>query len=229
MPASQSEPERKKRPGLLGRLGRSLLRSREASIVIAGLILVIYFQSTASAFLSPGNISNLAAYAATTAIIAAGEVLVVICGEIDLSVGQVYALAPFVMFYAHEAGVPYVLAIVLGMAVGIVVGLINGIVTVLLRIPSFITTLGTLFIINGFTLTISGGFPVQPQANPFIVAIFGGTPFFAIALGYWSNRFCSSSSWSRRAGDCIRWPRAAICLAPPRSASKSPASRLETL
>jgi simple sugar transport system permease protein len=180
MPESKSEPERNKRPGLLGRIGRSLLHSREASIVIAGLILVIYFQSTASAFLSPGNIANLAAYAATTAIIAAGEVLVVICGEIDLSVGQVYALAPFVMFYAHEAGAPYLLAIVLGLAVGIVVGLVNGIITVLLRIPSFITTLGTLFIINGFTLTISGGFPVQPQANPVIVTIFGGTPFSQI-------------------------------------------------
>ena len=186
MPASQSEPERKPRPGMLGRLGRSLLHSREASIVIAGILLVIYFQSTAPAFLSASNIANLSAYTATTAIIAAGEVLVVICGEIDLSVGQVYALAPFVMVYAHEAGAPYLLAIVLGLAVGIVVGFINGFVTVMLRIPSFITTLGTLFIINGFTLTISGGFPVQPHADPFTVNLFGGNPisqfFWAIGV-----------------------------------------------
>src|ERR1700739_545485 len=87
---------------------------------------------------------------------------------------MLYALAPFVMFNAHEAGVPYVLAIVLGMGAGAVVGLVNGLVTVKLQIPSFITTLGTLFIINGFTLTISGGFPVQPQPDPFIFAVFGG-------------------------------------------------------
>ena len=65
-------------------------------------MLIIYFQSTAPAFLSAGNMANLSGYAATTAIIAAGEVMVLICGEVDLSVGQVYALSPFVMYYAHE-------------------------------------------------------------------------------------------------------------------------------
>ena len=111
-----------KRPNRLGVLWRSLLHSREASILIAGILLVIYFQSTAPAFLSWSNIANLVVFAATIAILAAGEVMVIICGEFDLSVGMVYALAPFVMFNAHEAGVPYVLAIVLGMAAGAVVG-----------------------------------------------------------------------------------------------------------
>ncbi len=46
----------------------------------------------------------------------------------------------------------------------------------MLRIPSFITTLGTLFFINGFTLTISGGFPVRPKAGPVLQEIFGGNP-----------------------------------------------------
>ncbi len=170
-PESQATP---KRPNRLGGLWRSLLHSREASILIAGILLVIYFQSSTPVFLSWSNIANLVVFAATIAIIAAGEVMVIICGEFDLSVGMVYALAPFVMFYAHEAGVPYVLAIVLGMGAGAVVGLVNGLVTVKLQIPSFITTLGTLFIINGFTLTISGGFPVQPQPDPFIFAVFGG-------------------------------------------------------
>ena len=168
---SQSTP---KRPNRLGVLWRSLLHSREGSILIAGILLVIYFQSTAPAFLSWSNIANLVVFAATIAILAAGEVMVIICGEFDLSVGMVYALAPFVMFNAHEAGVPYVLAIVLGMAAGAVVGLVNGLITVKLQIPSFITTLGTLFIINGFTLTISGGFPVQPHPDSFIFAVFGG-------------------------------------------------------
>jgi simple sugar transport system permease protein len=166
--------------GVLRRIGRSLLQSREISILIAGIILVVYFQSTAPAFLSTGNIANLAEYAATTAIIAAGEVMVLVCGEVDLSVGQVYALAPFVMYYAHEAGVPYVLAILLGLIVGAFVGLSNGIITVILRVPSFITTLGTLFVINGVTLTISGGFPVGPKAGPLVTNLFGGNPISQI-------------------------------------------------
>ncbi|MBV9298672.1 MAG: ABC transporter permease [Verrucomicrobia bacterium] len=160
--------------GLVRRVGLSLLHTREASIAIAGVVLVIYFQSTASAFLSAGNIANLAGYAGTTAIIAAGEVMVLICGEVDLSVGQVYALSPFVMYYVHGAGVPFVPAIVVGLLPAALIGMINGLVTVVLEIPSFITTLGTLFLINGLTLTISGGFPVAPQAGALVTNIFGG-------------------------------------------------------
>ena len=87
--------------------------------------------------------ANLAGYAATTAIIAAGEVMVLISGEVDLSAGQVYALSPFVMYYAHEAGVPYLFAIVAGLIPAALIGLIIGLITVVFEIPSFITTLGT--------------------------------------------------------------------------------------
>ena len=174
-PARDSE-----RRGMIRRVGLSLLHSREASIAIAGIVLVIYFQSTAPAFLSIGNIANLAGYAATTAIIAAGEVMVLICGEVDLSVGQVYALSPFVMYYAHEAGLPFLPAIMVGLLPAAVIGIVNGLVTVVLEIPSFITTLGTLFLINGLTLTISGGFPVAPKAGPLVTNIFGGNPISQI-------------------------------------------------
>jgi simple sugar transport system permease protein len=168
------QPQRNLRWGFLQRLASALLHSREASIALAGIILVVYFQSTAPAFLSASNVANLAEYTATTAIIAAGEVMVVICSEIDLSAGMVFALVPFVMFDVHEAGAPYWIAILAGLCVAALVGFINGVITVILGIPSFITTLGTLFIINGVTLTISGGFPVQPGADKLLVALVGG-------------------------------------------------------
>lgn len=150
-----------------------VLRWREASIVLAGIVLVIYFQATSPAFLSGGNIATLAQYAGATAVIAAGEVLVLICGELDLSVGMVYALAPFVMYYAHGAGLPEFAAVIVALLAASVVGLVNGAITVGLRVPSFVTTLGTLFLINGVTLTISGGFPVQPQAGAAFTHAFG--------------------------------------------------------
>ena len=165
------------------RVGLSLLHSREASIAIAGIVLVVYFQSTAPAFLSASNVANLAGYSATTAIIAAGEVMVLISGEVDLSVGQVYALAPFVMYYAQRAGVPFVPAIAMGLIPAAIIGIINGLITVVLEIPSFITTLGTLFLINGLTLTISGGFPVAPKPGPVVGNIFGGN---AISQSLWA-------------------------------------------
>jgi simple sugar transport system permease protein len=171
------------RRGLAHRVGLSLLHSREASIAIAGIVLVVYFQSTAPAFLSASNVANLAGYSATTAIIAAGEVMVLISGEVDLSVGQVYALAPFVMYYAQRAGVPFVPAIAVGLIPAAIIGIINGLITVVLEIPSFITTLGTLFLINGLTLTISGGFPVAPKPGPVVGNIFGGN---AMSQSLWA-------------------------------------------
>jgi len=177
----RQEPVRRvERHSLARRVGLFLLHSREASIAIAALVLVVYFWSTAPAFLSIGNVANLAEYAATTAIIAAGEVMVIICAEVDLSAGMVYALAPFVMYFAHEAGVPFGLAILSALVVAAIVGTINGFVTVVLQIPSFITTLGTLFVINGFTLTISNGYPVQPKGTPLVSNIFGGNPISQI-------------------------------------------------
>jgi simple sugar transport system permease protein len=177
----RQEPSRRvERGSVLRRVGRFLLRSREASIAIAAIVLIVYFQSTAAVFLSPSNIGNLAEYAAMTAIIAAGEVMVIICAEVDLSAGMVYALAPFVMYFAHQAGVPFVPAILLALIAAAVVGMINGFITVILQIPSFITTLGTLFVINGFTLTISNGYPVQPKGTPLITNVFGGNPISQI-------------------------------------------------
>ncbi len=175
--------------GLLRRLGRLALRQREMSILVAALVLMVYFQASNAAFLSDANLANLVQFSATTAIIAAGEVFVLVCGELDLSVGMVYALTPFVMFYSAQAGVPMGLAVGLGLLAAGAVGLVNGLITTLLRIPAFVTTLGTLFLINGLTLTISGGFPVQPQASAGFTASFGGSVWsqlgwsVAIALG----------------------------------------------
>ena len=130
------------------------------------VLLAAYFQSTNSTFLSVSNIKNLIDFTATTAIIAAGEVMVLVCGELDLSVGMVYALVPFLMHFLIVDGVPAGAAMVLALAAAGMIGLVNGAITTFLSVPAFVTTLGTMFLINGLTLTISGGFPVQPQAAP---------------------------------------------------------------
>ncbi len=167
-------PDASGRPaGALRRAGLSILRWPEASIFIAGALLAAYFQSTNSAFLSLSNIENLIDYTATTSIIAAGEVMVLVCGELDLSAGMVYALSPFIMFFAISAGLPAGIAVFLALAVGAVVGLFNGAVTTLLGVPAFVTTLGTMFLVNGLTLSISGGFPVEPNAAAAFATVFG--------------------------------------------------------
>lgn len=157
------------------RWGLAALRQREASILIAGILLVIYFQVTSSVFLSSANLANLVQFSATTAIIAAGEVFVLVSGELDLSVGMVYALSPFVMYFVASAGVPIWIAVIVALLAAALVGLINGLITTVLRLHSFVTTLGMLFLINGLTLTLSGGFPVQPDAGPVFTQLFGAS------------------------------------------------------
>jgi simple sugar transport system permease protein len=165
------------RSGLLRRAGAVVVRWREGSILLACILLAAYFQSTNPVFLSVSNIGNLIDFTATTAIIAAGEVMVLVCGELDLSVGMVYALAPFVMHFAVAHGAPDGAAIVIALAAAGLVGLFNGAITTFLSVPAFVTTLGTMFLINGLTLTISGGFPIEPQAHPAFAAVFGANPW----------------------------------------------------
>ena len=165
----------------LRRIGDIVLRWREASILLACVLLAVYFQSTNSTFLSVSNIKNLIDFTATTAIIAAGEVMVLVCGELDLSVGMVYALVPFVMHFLIADGIPSGAAMVLALAAAGMIGLVNGAITTFLSVPAFVTTLGTMFLINGLTLTISGGFPVEPQAGAMFTAAFGGSPWARLA------------------------------------------------
>ncbi|MFC0397878.1 ABC transporter permease [Paraburkholderia rhizosphaerae] len=150
------------------------MRSSEIRILVVALLLSAYFQIVNHDFLlSNASLQNLSQFIAPVAIIAFGEIMLMIGGEIDLSAGMVFALAPFVMHFAIEAGFPVWLAILAGLAAAAVVGFINGAVTVYLRIPSFVTTLGTLFFVNGFTLTISQGTPVPAPENTLLANLMG--------------------------------------------------------
>ncbi len=161
-------------------LGRIFLRQREASVIIVAIVLIIYFQLSNDNFLTLQNIPVLSQYTAATAIIAAGEVMLLICGEIDLSVGEVYAFAPYIMYFAYQAGIPLVASIILALLVSAVVGLINGAITVWLKVPSLITTLGTLFLIEGITLIISGATQVPTPEEPVIKTIMGNSAYSEI-------------------------------------------------
>ncbi|HUZ24360.1 MAG TPA: ABC transporter permease [Streptosporangiaceae bacterium] len=168
---------------LLGRGGAAFLRQREASVFIVAVVLVLYFgiiSSASTSFFTKLNIINVSQGTAPYAIIAVGEVLLLVCGEIDLSVGYVWVLSPFLMyFFITDYSIPVFVAIVLALICGAIIGLINGFLVVRLKVPSFIATLGTAFIINGFMLTIS-----QAQAK--------NLPPQSVGLGKWFGGF----SWA---------------------------------
>ena len=156
--------------GLFGRI----TRWREASILVVAIALAIYFQSMNSNFLlTSASLENLSQFIAPVVIIACGEVMLMIGGEIDLSAGMVYALAPFVMYFGVEAGIPLAISILLALGASALVGFLNGFITIVLSVPSFVTTLGTLFLLNGFTLTISNGTPASVTAAPWVTDALG--------------------------------------------------------
>lgn len=164
----------------VGRVAIALWRRREASIAIVGILLLFYFQSSNEAFLGEGNIRTLTQFAYRTIIIACGLVMLLICGEIDLSVGVVFGFTPIIMHVADEQFVLPV-AILIALLVTLLVGFANGFVTVYLRVPSFVTTLGTLFLISGLNVILTDGFPKpQPEASSF-TRLIGDAPFAGIA------------------------------------------------
>ena len=159
--------------GSRSRVKEFLLARREISILMVAVLLAVYFQSSNSAFLSQGNIRTLAQFTAATAIISAGLVMLLICGEIDLSVGQAYGFMPIAMYLADQTLVLPV-AILVGLAATAAIGLINGVVTVYLRVPSFIATLGMLFLLNGLNVTLTDGFPKTTPEESALTNALGG-------------------------------------------------------
>jgi simple sugar transport system permease protein len=149
------------------------LKQREASILFIAVVLFVYFATTTSAFFSHGSFVNIAQYMAPYTVIGIGLVLLMVSGEIDLSVGFVWMLSPFVMRFFVDSGVPTFLAIVIAVLVlALVVGGINGVVTTVFGVPSLITTLGTGYLVFGYALTVSSA----QQVN---------IPPASVGLGHW--------------------------------------------
>lgn len=162
------------------RLAPFLVRKPESTIAIAGVVLVVYFALANDAFLTMANVQIVSQYVIPVAILAVGQTMLLISGEIDLSMGAVYFMAPFLVHFGHEAGLPLPLAIAVALLGAGVVGLLNGGITITFGIPSFVVTLGTLLVVSGFTLNISDGFPKRAPTDGAAVAIFGGARYSGI-------------------------------------------------
>jgi simple sugar transport system permease protein len=145
----------------------ALLRFPESSIAVVAIVIAIVFQLRNPGFLTslvPVLLSSTALYG----LIAIGEAMLMITGEIDLSAAKVYSTTPFIVYYLTQVHIPYGLAIVFGLAGAALIGMINGLITVRFGVPSLIATLGMLFLLNGLTLTVSRSEPVvTPHVEPF--------------------------------------------------------------
>ena len=126
--------------------------------VILGLVLIwAVFDILNPNFLTPGNLTNLAVQTADIGIVAVGIVLVLLLGEIDLSVGSVYGLGSAVMAVLNvKMGMGAVPAVLGGIATGTLVGTLQGFWFTRFRIPSFVVTLAGLLAWFGLQLRVLG-------------------------------------------------------------------------
>jgi ribose/xylose/arabinose/galactoside ABC-type transport system permease subunit len=147
------------------RLGRG--RQQEVGLVVAVLLLGVYFGSRNGVFLSLKNLGNIAEQSTFLGLLAVAMTLVVVSGQFDLSVGSMFGLSAIAFAVALGAGWNVWLAALAGIASGTGMGLTNGLLAVFLRVPVIIITLGTLSIYRGTSYWISGGFPVSnfPQSS----------------------------------------------------------------
>src|SRR3954466_16104467 len=169
--AVASETPATGRAGLGWRVAGAFLRRREASILVVAVGLTLFFYAKNPVFLESGNAKNITELMAPIALIAAGEVMLLICGEIDLAVGRVFALAPALVWWMcdpDQHGLSLWIGVPVALAVSGLVGLTSGVITTYLRVPSFITTLGMLFFLNGVTLHLmAGSQEFMPGSNTF--------------------------------------------------------------
>lgn len=136
-------------------------------------------------FLTGTNLASVIRQTAVINIMALGMTLVIVSGGIDLSVGSILACSGVLgtMTMVETGSVPA--GILAGVLCGALWGCANGLMIATLRIPPFIVTLGTLGIVRGLTLVISGGLPVVglPKEHGFLgEGTIGPAPFVLVVL-----------------------------------------------
>lgn len=148
------------------RLLKIYLEKPELAALVLLLVLIGVFQwLSGGIFLNANNMRGVLGLLPEMALVAIGVTLLMICGEFDLSVGSVFALMPMTMAVLMTLGWPFALAVTAGFAVCAIIGLVNGVLTIRFAIPSFIVTLGMLFMARSLTVVISGGFPPRLQSS----------------------------------------------------------------
>jgi D-xylose transport system permease protein len=147
-------------------------------------------------FLTPRNLWNLSVQSSSTAIMAAGMVLIIVSRNIDLSVGSVLGFVGYTMAMAQAIWIPinlglgfdqpytWVVALAIGLFSGAVIGTLQGFIVAYIKVPSFIVTLGGLLIWRGLLFQYAQGQTIAPMDS--IFQLMGGGPKGSLGdVGSW--------------------------------------------
>ena len=145
----------------VGAAGRSAVRllTDRPTYLIFGLV-TLFFVAFAPNFATFGTAEAILRITALVTIMAVGMTFVIVCAEIDLSVGSVASWSGMVAAILLDRGVPTLLVPVLVLAMGALIGAVDGVLVTRVKIPSFLVTLGMLSVFSGLALTVTGTEPV---------------------------------------------------------------------
>ncbi len=148
----------------------------EVFLVIGILGLIALGTRLSPFFLSADNFGNLLAALMEVAIMALPMTLIIVAGEIDLSVESMAGLASSILGYLWAAGVPIEVAIPIVLVIGALGGLLNGLLVARVGLPSLVVTLGTLALFRGMALIVLGPRGVSDFPAAFTDFGFGHVP-----------------------------------------------------
>ena len=130
--------------------------SKEYMILIALLIIVLVFSFSSKYFFTANNFMTILLQSATVAIVAIGQAFIMLGGNLDLSLGQNVCLSSYVAaILIKDFGINPWLGLLLCIATAMFIGLIDGILVAIVRIPTFIATLGVMNICTGMAKILS--------------------------------------------------------------------------
>lgn len=143
----------------------------ELSLFFAIVVLYVIFASTAPGFISFNNQVNILRDAATIGIAAWAVTLIIIAGEIDVSVGPMVAFISVELAFLLQMGVPTPAAFELAVALGAALGAVSGVLRAYFDVPSFVATLGMWSALRGTALFVTDALPVSIGRNDMLDAL----------------------------------------------------------
>lgn len=149
-PTGRAVPDRLQTP-----LARAL-KSWEALLLVVAVAIFILNSLASPYFLDPWNLSDATFNFTEKAMIAFAMALLIISGEIDLSVGAIIALASTAMGLAMQAGAGTPVLVLVGLATGLACGAFNGLLVARFGLPSIVVTIGTMSLFRGISYIVLG-------------------------------------------------------------------------
>jgi len=151
-------------------------RGLDVGIYLALVALIAYFSLRSDVFLTRDNLLNIGSAIAISGILAAGMTIVLICGQLDLSVGAVQGIVAVVLVVlVANHGWPLWLAITVAVLGGLLCGLLNGTLIVVFGINSIIATLASASVIRGLAYVLTSGTTI-PFDNTWLLGLANDRP-----------------------------------------------------